>query len=91
MANFARCFFWLLSTSVLLLPRSTESQSKAAAHVLITNAKECWDTCVCGSQVRKGNRRLIEVVQAVVYISCKSVSGAGYPRIRTIATIWPLW
>lgn len=39
MANFARCFFWLLSTFVLLLPRSTESQSKPAADLIITNAK----------------------------------------------------
>ena len=25
------------------------------------------------------------------YTCCRSVSGAGQPRIRSIATIWPLW
>ena len=26
-----------------------------------------------------------------IYAGCRSVSGAGYPRIRSIATTWPLW
>jgi hypothetical protein len=25
-----------------------------------------------------------------IYTACRSVSGAGYPRIRSIATTWPL-